>query len=34
LTGKQKFGGEVSSFSIGLDAVGVLDVPRDKNIKD
>jgi hypothetical protein len=34
LTGKQKFCGEVSSFSIGLDATGFLNVPKDKNLND
>jgi hypothetical protein len=34
LTGKQIFGGEVSTFSVGLDATGFLNVPKDKNLKD
>jgi hypothetical protein len=33
LTGKQKFSGEGSSFSIGLDAIEFLNVPKDKKHK-
>jgi hypothetical protein len=34
LIGKQKRGGELSSFSIGLAALGFLNVPKDKNKKN